>query len=149
VGFIRLLFPDARIIYTDRDVLDTTVSVFTQHFMVLQSRSLEHIARTIVAIKRLLRFWEEDVNVPMLKVDYEDLINDFEEQARRIVEYVGLPWHDACLHFHRNKRKVDTPSRNQVNRPIYNSSVGRWRRFERYLQPAMAVFDDARAWGDI
>jgi hypothetical protein len=74
----------------------------------------------------------EDV---MLDVCYEDLVHDFEGQARRLLTYCGLPWSDSCLRFHKTVRPVATASAAQVRQPLYRNSVERWRRFESFLEP--------------
>jgi hypothetical protein len=71
----------------------------------------------------------------MLDVRYEELVGDFEPQARRIVAHAGLPWDDACLAFHQTERLVRTASMTQVRQPIYRTSIGRWRPYEKLLQP--------------
>jgi hypothetical protein len=70
-------------------------------------------------------------------VQYEDVVSDFETQARRIVAYCGLEWDDACLAFHETKRPVKTASAMQVRRPIYKSSVGRWEPYRDVLKPLL------------
>ena len=77
----------------------------------------------------------------MIDVVYEDLVADLEPQVRRIIDFLGLPWEDACLDFHRTERHVNTPSSWQVRQPVYSSSVGRWRRFEKHLGPMLAQLD--------
>jgi hypothetical protein len=72
-----------------------------------------------------------------LDVCYEDVVADQETQSRRIIEYCGLEWNDACLDFHQNKRTVRTASLTQVRRPMYRSSVERWRHYEQFLQPLL------------
>jgi len=71
----------------------------------------------------------------MLEVAYEEMVGDFEAQARRVVHYLGLPWDARCLGFHDNRRLVRTASVAQVRRPVYRSSVARWKPFERHLAP--------------
>ena len=73
----------------------------------------------------------------ILDVRYEDVVADVETQARRIIAYCGLPWHDDCLSFHKTDRPVRTASATQVRQPIYNSAVGRWRVYEPYLGPLL------------
>jgi hypothetical protein len=73
----------------------------------------------------------------MLEVQYEDVVDNLEEQARRIVAHCGLEWNDACLSFHKTERSVGTASASQVRQPIYSSSVGRWRAHEVQLQPLL------------
>lgn len=75
----------------------------------------------------------------MLEVNYEDLVGDLERGARRIVAHSGLEWDDACLDFHGSQRHVRTASLAQVRRPIYRTSVARWRRYERHLGPLLAA----------
>jgi hypothetical protein len=73
----------------------------------------------------------------MLEVRYEDLVADFESEARKIVEFAGLQWDDRCLAFHKTARPVRTASATQVRRPIYQSSVDRWRPYGAMLQPLL------------
>jgi len=71
----------------------------------------------------------------MLEVDYEDVVDDLEQQARRLVAHCGLEWDDACLSFYKTERPVRTASVTQVRQPIYRIAVGRWRDYEELLQP--------------
>ena len=73
----------------------------------------------------------------MLEVQYEHVIDHLEHEARRIVAQCGLEWDNACLAFHKTQRTVRTASFNQVRQPIYCSSVGRWRHYERWLEPLL------------
>jgi hypothetical protein len=72
-----------------------------------------------------------------IEVQYEDIVADMEGQARRLIDFCGLDWHDACLDFHTNKRSIRTASVTQVRQPIYNSSVERWRHYEKHLGPLL------------
>jgi hypothetical protein len=71
----------------------------------------------------------------MLEVQYEQVVDDLEGQARRLVAHCGLDWDDACLAFHKTQRPVWTASVTQVRQPIYKSAVGRWRVYEKFLDP--------------
>jgi hypothetical protein len=83
-----------------------------------------------------MAYWENNMPPGMLlTVHYEVVVADFENQAKRIINHVGLPWDEACLRFYENDRHVKTASLSQVRKPIYNSSVGRWRKYEAYLKP--------------
>jgi hypothetical protein len=73
----------------------------------------------------------------MLEVRYEEVVADFAGQARRITEYLGLAWDDACLKFHETARPVRTASASQVRKPIYATSTNRWRKYEQYLSPLL------------
>ncbi len=80
----------------------------------------------------------------MLDVSYEEVVGDLEGQARRLIDYCGLAWDDHCLSFHETNRPIATASNVQVRRPIYRSSLARWRRYEAYLQPLVAELDSCR-----
>ena len=82
-----------------------------------------------------MEYWSNLLGDRILHVRYEDMVADLETQARRIIAYIGLPWDDACLRFYETERKVLTASVTQVRRPIYTSSVNRWRKYEAYLKP--------------
>jgi hypothetical protein len=77
-----------------------------------------------------------------LDIRYEDIVADQEAQARRLLEFCGLEWTDACLDFHKTKRQVRTASLTQVRQPIYNSSVERWRKYEEFLGPLLDELGD-------
>lgn len=86
----------------------------------------------------------------ILDVRYEDNVADSEREARRLLDYLGLPWDPACLRFHENNRAVHTASVIQVRKPIYSNSIARWKRFENHLgalreiiYPAMSPGSDA------
>ena len=70
-----------------------------------------------------------------MEIQYEDIVADMPTQARRLIDFVGLPWNDACLSFHKTQRNVRTASVAQVRQPIYSTSVERWRHYEKYLGP--------------
>ena len=78
----------------------------------------------------------------MLDVVYEEVVDDLEGQARRMIEYLGLPWDDRCLDFHQTRRLVGTASNVQVRRPVYRSAVARWRRYAAHLGPLLAELGD-------
>ena len=77
-----------------------------------------------------------------LDVQYEDIVADQETQARRLIDYCGLEWDDACLDFHKTKRQIRTASVTQVRQPIYTSSVERWRKYEVHLGPLLEALGD-------
>lgn len=139
VGLIRLALPNARIIHACRDVRDTAVSCFSLLFGRGQAYSydLAELGRYCRGYLRLMAHWREVLPDGFLDVRYEDVVDDLESQARRIIAYCGLDWDDACLDFHRTQRPVQTASATQVRQPIYRSSIGRWRVHEQYLRPLL------------
>ena len=89
-----------------------------------------------------MEHWRHVLPINILDVDYEAHINDPESQARRFIAHAGLEWNDDCLRFHEIKRDVRTPSRRQVEQPIYTSSLENWRRYEKHLGPLMESLGD-------
>ena len=78
----------------------------------------------------------------MLEVSYEDVVDDLEGQARRLIDYCGLPWDDRCIDFHRNTRPVRTASAVQVRQPLYRTSRQRWRKYEANIAPLLQALGD-------
>ena len=83
--------------------------------------------------------WRTLLRIPVYDVEYEDLIINANSVAPELVEFCGLDWHDACLDFHKSKRTVATASYDQVRRPLYTSSMGRWRNYEKYIGELMTA----------
>ncbi len=140
LGLIAVLLPRARVIHCRRDVRDTCLSCYFQNFSIPYpwTTDLCEIGRYHRAYERLMAHWRSVLPRAMLEVDYEDLVADQEGQSRRIIDFLGLQWDPRCLDFHRTQRQVSTASAWQVRRPIYATSVGRWRAYERMLEPLEA-----------
>jgi len=137
-GLIHLALPNARIVHMRRDPVDNCFSCFSQLFAghQLYAYDLGEIGRYYRAYAKLMEHWQA-VLPPgvMLEVQYEALVDDFERQARRIVEHAGLDWDDACLAFYKTARRVRTASAVQVRQPIYRSAIGRARPYGELLRP--------------
>ena len=88
-----------------------------------------------------MKHWHEVLPGKVLDVQYEDVVDDFETQVRRILDYCELPWDDACLRFYESDRAVKTASSEQVRKPIYASSKHRWRSFETELEPLIEILE--------
>jgi tetratricopeptide (TPR) repeat protein len=137
LGFIRMILPQARIIHVRRDPVDTCLSCFSLKFggnAVPFSYELGELGRAYRRNSEMMTHWRR-VLPPgvLLELQYEDLVDDIEGQARRLIDYCGLPWDERCLSFHESERAVRTASVTQVRQPIYRTSVQRWRRYERHL----------------
>jgi tetratricopeptide (TPR) repeat protein len=140
VGMIRLALPNARIIHVQRNPIDTCWSCFSLRFseQLDFAYDLGELGRFYRAYEGLMEHWRKVLpEGAMLDVRYEDVIADVEIQARRIIDYCGLEWDDACLAFYETARPVRTASVAQVRQPIYKSSVERWRPYERHLGPLL------------
>jgi tetratricopeptide (TPR) repeat protein len=137
-GLIHLALPDAVILHTSRNALDTCISCFSKPFnnQHYYSYDLAELGRYHKHYQRLMQHWHR-VLPPgrILDVQYEDVVADLEGQARRIIAHCGLPWDERCLAFHETERRVRTASLAQVRRPIYKSSVSRWKVYEEFLGP--------------
>jgi tetratricopeptide (TPR) repeat protein len=140
VGLIHLALPNAFIIHTVRDPLDTCVSCFSKLFTAEQNHTydLAELGRYYRRYQALMAHWRR-VLPPgrILEVRYEDTVLDFENTAKRIVDYCGLGWDARCLDFHRTERPVRTASAAQVRRPIYRDAIGRWRHYGPHLGPLL------------
>jgi tetratricopeptide (TPR) repeat protein len=137
VGFIALLFPNARIIHVRRNPMDTCLSIWQQNFNDSHSyaRSLQDLGHHYAHYLGLMEHWREVLPGRMLEIDYEDLVGNQEEATRRLIDHVGLPWDEACLRPQDLQRTVLTASVWQVRQPVYKKSAGRWRNYGDLLQP--------------
>jgi len=140
VGLIELSLPGAKIVHVRRHPLDSCYALYKTLFRAGSpySYDLEDLARYYVAYDRLMRHWRELLPGRMLDVDYEALVDDLEVQARRMLAYCGLDWDPGCLEYHRNPSAAATASAAQVRQPLYKTSVGLWRHYERELAPLAA-----------
>ncbi len=141
VGLLHVMFPRARILYCGRDPLDTCLSVYSKLFTQGNefSYDIDELARYYRGHARLMAHWRAVIpGDRLLEVRYEALVADLETEARRVTDFLQLPWAAACLRFHETQRSVRTASLHQVRQPLYRSSVGRAQRFG---EPATAMRD--------
>ena len=143
LGLIALLFPDCHVIHCRRNPMDTCLSCFMTFFANGHefSHDLTHLGLFYRGYARQMVHWQSALNFPIIEVNYEDVVADAEGQTRRLLALLDLPWDDRCLAFHRTARPVATASSAQVRRPIYASSVGRWKHYEPYLADLIAALD--------
>lgn len=137
-GLIHLVLPHARIIHLNRDPVDTCLSCFSKLFAgdLPFTYDLAELGRYHRGYQRLMAHWRAVLpKHVLLDVHYEQLVQDFAGEARRIVAHSGLPWDKACQEFYKTSRPVQTASITQVRQPIYRSSVGRWRPDAALLRP--------------
>lgn len=139
LGLIALLFPGARIVHCVRDPLDTCLSCYFQSFIQANNHqyayNLEHLGCAYRQYRRLMGHWNAVLDLPIMEVAYGDLIRDQERVTRDLLAFCGLSWDERCMHFYESKRRVVTASYDQVRRPLYSSSIGRWRHYEKHLEP--------------
>jgi len=148
MGLIHRLFPGARYVLVIRDPRDVCLSCFmqtfdindaTRHFFDLDSTAAYY--RQCMSVVSLTR---EKLPLEILAVRYEDLVADPVGESRRMLDFAGLPWDGRVMEFHRGSREhlTQTPSYKQVSRPIYSSSIGRWRRYASKMKPVLPELDE-------
>ncbi|MDE2049649.1 MAG: sulfotransferase [Gammaproteobacteria bacterium] len=145
IGLIHLILPNARIIDARREPMACCFSNFKQLFAQGQTFTygLEDIARYYRTYLELMRHWDEVLPGRVLRVHYEDMVDDLEESVRRLLDHCGLELEPACLAFHQTARSVRTPSSEQVRRPIYREGLEQWRHYEPWLGPLREALGDA------
>ncbi len=139
-GLIHLALPDARIVHARRNAADTCFSCFSLLFAEDQpyAYDLGELGRYYRAYAGLMDHWRRALPPgAMIEVQYEDLVADFNGEARRLIAHCGLEWQESCLAFHETRRPVRTASVAQVRRPLYADSVGRWRPYAAHLRPLL------------
>ena len=140
-GLIRRLFPDARIVHARRTAADTCLSIFCQDFPTgnYYANDLGDIAAYHRQYHRIMDFWYGVMPDSIFDVDYEDLTRDAGSLVRGLLEFLRLPFEESCIDYRESRRPVSTLSRWQVRQPIYRHSVGRWRNYEKHLQPLLQL----------
>ena len=135
LGLISKMFPGASVIHCLRDPIDSCLSSYFQNFgsNVSYSRDLTQLGQQYIAHRKLMDHWHEVLNLRILTSSYERLVADFEPGARRLIDHIGLDFHEDCLRFHESTGHVSTASSVQVRRPIYQSSRQRWRHYEKHI----------------
>ena len=137
LGLIAALFPDATILHCRRGALDTCLSCYFTGFneQLQFASNLQALGRYWLDYRRLMQHWKTVLPVALLDVQYEQVVTNTEATVRSMLSFCRLDWEPGCMKFYRTNRGVRTPSRWQVRQPIYRGSIGRWRNYERQLQP--------------
>jgi len=142
LGLIHAVFPRARIIYVRRDPVDTCLSCYFQQFANAASFTfdLADLAHYYREHHRLMQHWRAVLPAgALLDVPYAELVADQESWSRRMIEFIGLEWDPRCLEYYATRRPVLTASNWQVRQRIYSSSVGRWRKYQRFIRPLLQL----------
>lgn len=137
IGLIHLILPNAKIIDARREPMACCFSNLKQLFAQGQefTYGIEDIARYYKTYIELMDHWDAVLPGRVLRVQHEDVVDDLEVSVRRILDYCGLPFEDACVEFHKTKRSVRTPSSEQVRQPIFRDGLDQWKKFEPWLEP--------------
>ncbi|MBB5746646.1 tetratricopeptide repeat-containing sulfotransferase family protein [Brevundimonas variabilis] len=145
IGLIKAMFPDARIIHTNRDPMDVGLSNLFLHLdgSMAYAGDLADTGHWIRAHDRLMAHWKSVYPDDILTVDYDVLVRAPRQAIEQVLAFCGLEWDDACLDFHKAGGAVRTASVWQVREPLYQRSSGRWRAYKQHLGPLRAALDAA------
>lgn len=137
IPLILKALPNAKIVHLVREPMDASFASFKQLFADAYLHSYEQgeTARHHARYRRLMQVWRERFPGRFFDISYEETARDLEPNARALLEYLELPWEDACLEFHQQDTAVSTASAAQVREPAHTRSIGRWKRYEKQLQP--------------
>ncbi len=135
IGLIKLILPNAKIIDIRRASMSACFSCYKQLFAEGQefTYDLKDLAGYYNNYVKLMNHWNKVLPGQILSINYEDVINNFEESVRKILDYCDIPFEKECLEFYKSKRSVKTPSAEQVRQPIYTSGMDYWKNYEPYL----------------
>ena len=146
VGMIWAMLPNAKIIHCKRSPLDTCISCYMLDFTGDRnhgySYNLEHLAHQYQLYQRMMAHWIAIMPNSILEVEYEDLVQSPVDGAKKIIDFIGLEWDDKCSQSHKTKRSVSTLSSDQVRKPMYTSSIGRWKNYEQHIKPLIDALHD-------
>ena len=138
VGLIHKILPNAKIIHSMRDPMDICISNYTRMFKQIMpfAYDLKELGQYCRFCDDMMAHWKDVLPKDfILGLQYEEVVEDLEGKAKELIAFCGLEWEETCLDFHKNKRVVKTASHDQVNKPIYKTSVQRWKKYEDYIQP--------------
>ena len=144
IGLIKMILPNAKIIDARRNPMDGCFSCFKQYFAKGQhfTYDLDDIARYYKDYLRLMDFWNKFFPGSIHTVLYEDVINNSEEEVRKMLNYLQLPFEESCMDFYKSSRPVKTASSEQVRQPIYKSALNYWKNFENDLSALSKHFNE-------
>jgi hypothetical protein len=141
LAVIRAMFPAAKIVHTRRELRDNCLSVWFQQLgaSLSYATDLGDTAHYYRLQERLVARWHELLGENIFAVDYDELVRDPEPVLRALLEFLGLPWDEACLEFQRARSQVKTASLWQVRDPLHTRSSGRWRNYQQYIGDIAAL----------
>ena len=121
-------------VHVRRDVRDVALSCWMTDFRSIRwANDFEHITHRFRQYRRMMEHWRQVIPGRLFEVDYEDLVTNFESQARRLVDACGLEWEPVCMTPHLAQRPIRTASVTQVREPVYQRSLERWKKYEPML----------------
>jgi len=145
IPLILKALPNAKIIHLVRNPMDSCFSSFKQLFAdaYLHSYNQEEMARHHARYQDLMQIWRNRFGEQFFEISYEETARNVEPNARSLLEFLELPWEDACLNFHKQDTAVSTASAVQVREPAHTRSIDRWKKYEEQLQPMKSTLIDS------
>ena len=143
MGFIHLMFPEVPIVHLIRHPLDVVMSSFFNdvrhgdYFSTSLETAATHYARSMDIVEQ----YKQELDLNYLPVRYEDIVDDTETNAKKIIDFIGESWDPACLEFYNNKRRARTASYAQVTEKIYTRSVHRYKNYQKFLEPVIPILE--------
>jgi tetratricopeptide (TPR) repeat protein len=150
LGFVSLLVPDATVFWVRRDPIDNCFACYTEDLGMnhMYAQDLRDLGITYRFFEKLMRHWQQVLPLRIMEVQYEELVADQEGMSRRMIEFCGLEWDEACLRFYdtesvaKRSSAAPTLAYHQVRQPMYKTSVGRAERFKKHLQPLFDALEE-------
>lgn len=143
IGLIKLILPNAIIVDARRSPMSCGFSVYKQLFAEGQefSYDFDHIAQYYKSYVEVMKYWQTLFPGDIIRMQYEDVVTQFDSEVKRLLHFCDLPYEEACAHFHKTKRSVRTASSEQVRQPIFTSGMDQWRQYEKYLPELANAFE--------
>lgn len=145
-GYLSICMPKAKFIHIKRNAMDSCLSTFTKNFTdkaQAYSYDLGELGLYYKTYVHIMEHWNDVLKDKIINITYEDIVDDLESNARKLIDFIDLPWDDRCLSFHETESVVRTASVTQVRKPIYKSAVGRWKRYGPKVLPLIEALGDA------
>ena len=137
IGFIKILFPSAKVVHCTRNLKDTALSIYKNAFdgsSLPWSYSQDHLVEFINLYKDLMNFWNNKIPNEIYSCNYENLVNDSTEEIPKLIKFLNLEWEENCLDHTKNKTLIKTVSISQARKSIYKSSVNLNDEYKNHLE---------------
>jgi len=145
IGLIARVLPQAKIIDARRDPLDTCIGNYRQFYP--QGKTFTYdlfeLGEYYKQYKRIMEHWDVQLPGKVLRINYEELINNTENEISRLLSFCNLAWEEPCLNFHKTQRSINSASSEQVRQPLYNTAIGFWRHYENQLEELKDTFQES------
>lgn len=145
IPLILKALPNAKIVHLNRGPMDACFASFKQLFAdaYLHSYEQREMARHHIRYRRLMDIWRQRFPDRFFDISYEATANKLEHNVRALIDFIDLPWEEACLNFHQQDGAVSTASAVQVREPAHTRSIGRWRKYEQQLEPMLTTLRES------